>query len=226
MLLRRVNVRLAVHDACGIRHDDWGLKSWLSRVFFLALTARWQQLGRSNIWRNAAEEKKTGAKVVYFFPSYAEKQPTQVGNLTGNALEEKLSREEVGKILDNAGHHIPYFHWIKWCSMHIFAQDGFAREMGYKNYSHWATWRVHKLTWHLNQEGEGTLSQTAPTPQAARPCTVARVRSALHRAGITMQSGTLPVERHWAFYHSALPAATKQIGEKSFKLLSSLTFIR
>ena len=148
------------------------------------------------------QRKQRGAKVVYFFLSYAEKQPTQVGNLTGNALEEKLSREEVGKILDNAGHHIPYFHWIKWCSMHIFAQDGFAREMGYKNYSHYATWRVHKA------------KEAAPTPEA------------LHRAGITMQSGTLPVERHWAFYHSALPAATKQIGEISFKLLSSLTFIR
>ena len=51
------------------------------------------------------QRKKRGVKVIHFFLSYAEKQPTQVGNLTGNALEEKLSREEVGKILDNLHLH-------------------------------------------------------------------------------------------------------------------------
>ena len=140
-------------------HSHQGGATW-SAVFFLPHCVAEATFGAT------LQRKRKGCEGCLFFLSYAEKQPTQVGNLTGNALEEKLSREEVGKILDNAGHHIPYFHWIKWCSMHIFAQDGFAREMGYKNYSHWATWRVHKLTWHLNQEGEGTLSQTAPTPQA------------------------------------------------------------
>ena len=54
----------------------------------------------------------------------------------------------------------------------------------------------------------------------------ADVAASISRAGLSMQSGTLPVERHWRFLTSVFPKAQKQLTEPSFSLLSSIAYIR
>lgn len=49
---------------------------------------------------------------------------------------------------------------------------------------------------------------------------------ALHMAGIPVQSGTIPVERHWAAFKSYFPAAQKALKLETFNLLASLAFLR
>jgi hypothetical protein len=41
----------------------------------------------------------------------------------------------------------------------------------------------------------------------------ADVAASISRTGLSMQSGTLPVERHWSFLTSVFPKAQKQLTE-------------
>lgn len=49
---------------------------------------------------------------------------------------------------------------------------------------------------------------------------------ALHKAGLPLQSGTVPVERHWAAFKSYFPAAQKTLKPDTFALLAALSYLR
>ena len=53
-----------------------------------------------------------------------------------------------------------------------------------------------------------------------------RCALALHRAGLALHSGTIPVERQWCHYSSFWPVQTRQVTETTFELLSQLCFLR
>ena len=53
-----------------------------------------------------------------------------------------------------------------------------------------------------------------------------RCALALHRAGIPVHSGTIPVERHWHKNTSFWPPQTRNVAEPTFRLLSSMCFLR
>lgn len=53
-----------------------------------------------------------------------------------------------------------------------------------------------------------------------------RCALALHRAGVAVHSGTVPVERHWMQYSSYWPPEVRNITEKPFALLSDMCFLR
>ena len=53
-----------------------------------------------------------------------------------------------------------------------------------------------------------------------------RCALALHKAGIGVQSGTLPVERLWSHFSSFFPSQQRSITEPMFKLLSGLGYLR
>ena len=53
-----------------------------------------------------------------------------------------------------------------------------------------------------------------------------RCALALHRAKIPVQSGTLPVERHWSFFMTLLPAQTRAVKEDTFSFMADLAFLR
>ena len=53
-----------------------------------------------------------------------------------------------------------------------------------------------------------------------------RCALALHMAGIPVQSGTIPVERHWAAFKAYFPSAQKTLKQDTFNLLSDLAFLR
>ena len=53
-----------------------------------------------------------------------------------------------------------------------------------------------------------------------------RVADCLLQAGISMQSGTVPVERTWSFLLSVFPEQSRSMSLPWFKLLSDLAFLR
>lgn len=53
-----------------------------------------------------------------------------------------------------------------------------------------------------------------------------RIALGLHLARLSIQTGTIPCERTWSHFQSLLPSATKKVGIETFRLLSSLTFLR
>ena len=53
-----------------------------------------------------------------------------------------------------------------------------------------------------------------------------RCALALRRAGLSVQSGTIPVERHWSQFITLFPPATKRVSLKVFKLFAGLAMLR
>ena len=124
ILLRRSNVRLEGHEEWSQRHEDWRhclrisfsrqtgqhIAATMSAIFIFSHSpAKKQPLTQCRVWKKVALRWNFLRYVMCFFLTSLKqaqtKQPTQVGNLTSNALEEKLSRDELGKILDNLHLH-------------------------------------------------------------------------------------------------------------------------
>ena len=53
-----------------------------------------------------------------------------------------------------------------------------------------------------------------------------RCALALRRAGLSVQSGTIPVERHWSQFITLFPPATKRVSLKVFELFAGLAMLR
>ena len=53
-----------------------------------------------------------------------------------------------------------------------------------------------------------------------------RCALAMLRAGLSVQSGTIPVERHWSQFITLFPPATKRVSLKVFKLFAGLAMLR
>jgi len=53
-----------------------------------------------------------------------------------------------------------------------------------------------------------------------------RVALALHRAGIKVHSGTIPVERMWSVLEEMMPPMARTVSPRWFRLLSDLAFLR
>ena len=49
---------------------------------------------------------------------------------------------------------------------------------------------------------------------------------ATHAAGVSVQSGTIPVERLWASLLDMLPGAARDMSESWFALVADLSFLR
>ena len=53
-----------------------------------------------------------------------------------------------------------------------------------------------------------------------------RCALAIRRAGLSVQSGTIPVERHWSQFITLFPPATKRVSLEVFELFAGLAMLR